>query len=269
MDLPQIGVAAPGKCAQQVERGGRLRIGAHHTLRIVAPGFGIELDPVDIVAEIARQRNITLRFRVRAARFGELARHPPDFHHRHLAGKGHHHRHLQQHAESVADIVGVEFGKAFRAVATLQQEALARRHFGQVGLQRACLTRENQRRIGGQRGLCRSKLCGVVIGRQVPCLMRLPAVGLPILCHCLFAFRKFLRAHRRSSIEEQSLEQRKDRNVRRGPSGAYLPIIALCLAAGIVSASSCPLGMIATFTPSPSPKYLAASACIAAGVVTV
>jgi hypothetical protein len=37
-------------------------------------------------------------------------------------GEGQHHRHLQQHAEGVADVVGDGIGEALGAVAALQQE---------------------------------------------------------------------------------------------------------------------------------------------------
>ena len=70
-----------------------------------------------------------------------------------LAGKGQHHRHLQQHAEGVADIVGVEFGEAFGAIAALEQKALAGRDIGEVGLERARLTGKHQRRKLGERRL--------------------------------------------------------------------------------------------------------------------
>ena len=66
------------------------------------------------------------------------------------AGKGQHHRHLQQHAEGVADIVGMEFGEALGAVAALEQESLAFGHLAERGHQVARLACEHQRRIGLQ-----------------------------------------------------------------------------------------------------------------------
>ena len=60
----------------------------------------------------------------RGARLGELPGHPPDLHHRLLAGESQDDRHLQQHAESVADVVGVEFLEAFGAIPALQQERI-------------------------------------------------------------------------------------------------------------------------------------------------
>ena len=74
----------------------------------------------------------------------ELASDAAHLHHRHAGGIGQHHRHLQQHAEGVADIVGVEFGKAFGAVAAMQQEGLALRHLAKAGHQVAGLAGEHQ-----------------------------------------------------------------------------------------------------------------------------
>ena len=84
------------------------------------------------------------------ARLGELAGDAPDLHHRHAGGEGQHHRHLQQHAERVADIVGMELGEALRAIAALQQESLALRHLGQRRFEVARLAGEHQRRMGLQ-----------------------------------------------------------------------------------------------------------------------
>ena len=66
------------------------------------------------------------------------------------AGEGQHHRHLQEHAEEVADVVGAMLGEAFGAVAALQQERLACSDAGQLLLQLARLTCKNQRRKGGE-----------------------------------------------------------------------------------------------------------------------
>jgi hypothetical protein len=91
-----------------------------------------ELHAVDDVAAIGRQGHGPLHLGRRRARLGELAGHAADLHHRLAAGEGQHHRHLQDQAEGVADIVGGEFLEALGAVAALQQERLA---FGNVGQQ--------------------------------------------------------------------------------------------------------------------------------------
>ena len=89
------------------------------------PRLGGELAAIDIVAAIGRQRHAVLGLEIVGARLGELAGDAAHFHHRHAGGEGQHHRHLQQHAEGVADIVGMEFGEALGAVPALQQESLA------------------------------------------------------------------------------------------------------------------------------------------------
>ena len=120
MDLPQIGIATAGKGAQQVECTGRLRIGTHHAFGIIAALGRIELDTVDVIAEIAGQCHTVLRFSVGAARLGELARHAPYLHHRQLASECQHHSHLQQYLEGIANIVWMKFSKAFGAITALQ-----------------------------------------------------------------------------------------------------------------------------------------------------
>ena len=61
---------------------------------------------------------------------------------------GQHHRHLQEDAEEVADVVGAVLGEALGAVAALQQEGLARGDLGQRLLQAARLAGKDQRREG-------------------------------------------------------------------------------------------------------------------------
>jgi len=69
------------------------------------------------------------------------------------APKGQHHRHLQQHAEGVADVVGAELREALGAIAALEQKSLAVRHLAQRLGQPPGLAGEDQRRIGPQLGL--------------------------------------------------------------------------------------------------------------------
>ena len=189
MTLPQVGISAARERAQQVERGGCLGIGADHALRIVAARLGVEFDPVDVIAEVARQGDRTLGLRIRAARLGELARHAANLHHRPLAGESHDDRHLQQHAERVADVVRVELGKAFRAVPALQQETVAVGNGGQIGLQRTRFARKHQRGVVRKSRLGLRQRGGVLVSRQVPRFVRLPGFRGPVACHCLFVDR--------------------------------------------------------------------------------
>ena len=121
----EIGVAALREGAQQVQRRRRLPIGLDLPARIGNARFRGELDAVDDVAAIARQFDAVPLLGRRRARLGELAGDAADLHHRRAAGKGQHHRHLQEDAEEVADVVRAMFGEAFGAVAALQQEGLA------------------------------------------------------------------------------------------------------------------------------------------------
>jgi hypothetical protein len=75
-----------------------------------------------------------------------LARDAAQLHHRLAAGEGQHHRHLQDQAEGVADVVGVEFLEALGAVAALQQERAALGHVAEQALETARLARKDQRR---------------------------------------------------------------------------------------------------------------------------
>jgi hypothetical protein len=65
-----------------------------------------------------------------------------------------HNRHLQENAEEVADMIGAVLGKAFRTIATLEQESLAASDRGQAGLQITRFTGEHQWRKGSELPLC-------------------------------------------------------------------------------------------------------------------
>ena len=68
----------------------------------------------------------------RRARLGELAGDAADLDHRQRRREGQHHRHLQEDAKEVADVVGAVLGEAFGAVAAMQQERLAGRDAGEA-----------------------------------------------------------------------------------------------------------------------------------------
>ena len=183
MHMLEIGVAALREGAQQVERCRRLPIGHQHAMRIGnARGLG-ELDAVDDVAAIARQLLAVLRLGRRRARLGELAGDAADLHHRRAAGIGQHHRHLQEHAEEIADGVGAMLGEALGAIAALQQKRLARGDPGELGLQLARLAGEHQRREGRKLLLDVVERGPVGINRDLLDRPRAPAVWAPTGCH--------------------------------------------------------------------------------------
>lgn len=118
--------------AQQVERCGGLKIGLQHPVRIGDARSGGEADIIDDIAAIGGKLRIALFLKIRGTRLGELPGHAPDLHHRLFRRKGQHHRHLQENAECVADIVAAELSEAFSAVAALKQEGFAFRHIGEL-----------------------------------------------------------------------------------------------------------------------------------------
>ncbi len=116
----EIGVAAGGEGAQQVQRRGRLAVRLELAARIGLPRFRAEVDVVDDVAAIGGQRDAVDGFEVGRAGFGELAGDPADLDDRRPRRKRHHDRHLQEDAEEVADVVGRMLGEALGAVAALE-----------------------------------------------------------------------------------------------------------------------------------------------------
>ena len=112
-----------------------------------------ELDGIDAgddVAPVAGQLHPVLDFHRFGTRLGELAGQAADLDHRAGGAEGQDHGHLQQHAEGIADIVGMKFGETFRAVAALQEESLAVGDSGQGLFQAPGLAGEDQRRITAQ-----------------------------------------------------------------------------------------------------------------------
>ncbi len=183
MHLVQVGVAALGEGAQQVQRRGRLVVALHQALRIGHARLGVELHAVDDVAAIGRQLDAADGLGRGGARLGELAGHAADLHHRQGGAEGQHHRHLQQHAEGVADVVGGEFREALGAVAALQQEGLALRHVAQRFLEPPRLAGKHQRRIALQALFHRLELGRIRIVRNLRHRLGPPAVRRPLRVH--------------------------------------------------------------------------------------
>ena len=141
--LMQVGKAALGKSAEQVQGRGRLGVALHHARGVGGARSRREFDTVNDIAAIAGQCRVALSLRIRGARLGELARHATDFDHRHPGFEGEHDGHLQDDPEQVADIVGGEVLEALGAIATLHQESSASRNIGERGAQAAGLAGKN------------------------------------------------------------------------------------------------------------------------------
>src|SRR6185437_12986748 len=119
----------------------------------------------------------------RRARLGELAGNASDLHHRQRGGIGEHDRHLQEHAEEVADIVGAVLGEALRAIAALQQESLPLGHARERLFQVAGLACKNERRKGRKLLLDVGQSLRVRIVRHLLDRLLAPAIGAPTLGH--------------------------------------------------------------------------------------
>ena len=182
MHTVHVGKTAGREGADKVQRARRLGVGLQHLLGIGGPCGRREVEIVDDVATVGRQFDAILDFRRGRARLGELPRHPADLDDRNLGAVGQHHGHLQHHLERVADLIGVERGKAFGAIAALQQERLALGRGGQFALQAPGLAGKDQRRIRRQPCFHRAKRLGVkIVGHLHP--RQFPPVALCPVAH--------------------------------------------------------------------------------------
>ena len=144
---------------------------------------GRELRTVDDVAAVARQLLAALLLGRRGARLGELAGDAPHLHHLRVAGEGQDQRHLQEQLEIVADIVGLVLLEALRAVAALQQEALAAGYARQLLLEGAHLLDEHERGEVAQVALHLFQRRLVRVLRHLEDRLPPPAVQPPRLSH--------------------------------------------------------------------------------------
>ena len=151
--LVQVGVAAGGEGAAQVQRHGRAVVGAQQAAGIGRPGRRGEVEAVDRVAAVGGQLDAVARPRsCRGPRLGELPGHPADLDHRDAGPVGQHDGHLQQGLQLGAHGLGGGAGERLGAVAALQHERLAAGDRGQPVPQLIALAGEDQRRQPGQLG---------------------------------------------------------------------------------------------------------------------
>ena len=179
MRVRQIGVAAGGEGAQQVERRRRLPIGLELPARIGRARLRRELGAVDDVAAIGRQLDAAALFGRRSARLGELAGDAADLDHRRRRRIGQHHRHLQEQAEEIADVVGAVLGETLGAIAALQQKSVAGRDLRQRALEVARLAGKNQRRKARKLRLDVGERLGVGVVGHLHDRLGAPGIGAP------------------------------------------------------------------------------------------
>ena len=150
--LAQVGVAAGDEGAHEVQRRGGGVVDLDQPLRVGDARLGGEVVAVDGVAAVGREGHAVAGLEVGAARLGVLPGQPAELHHRHGRGVGQHDRHLEQHPQLVADVVGGDAGEGLGAVAALEQEGLAAGDRGDLGGQVVALAGEDERRRGPQSG---------------------------------------------------------------------------------------------------------------------
>ena len=126
--LREVGEAALGEGAQQVERRRRLVVGARPGASgSGTAGVGDRSVVVDDVAAERRHLDVADALGGDGAGLGELPGDAADLHDRHAGAVGEDDRHLQDDLQLVPDRVGGEVGERLGAVARLEQEGLARR----------------------------------------------------------------------------------------------------------------------------------------------
>ena len=183
MDAVQIGITALGKGSQQIQRRGRLAVCLDHPLRVGLARRFVEIEAVNNVAAVGGQSDAVAGLGVGRTRLSELSGEPTELDHRAAGAKGKHDRHLQQHLEHVADVVGVKFGEALGAVAALQQKRLTGRDIRQPLFEASSLPGKDQGRKAPQRLLDIGERRLVGIARHLPYRQTAPAVRGPFLAH--------------------------------------------------------------------------------------
>ena len=139
----QVGEAALGERAQQVQRGRRMVVRLDDARRVgSASGFG-ERDVVHDVAAERGERDTVNGLLGRRAGLCVLPGDSADLHHWHAGRVGERHRHLQDDPQLLADVVGARVER-LGAIAGLQQERLAPGHFCQQRGKRACLAGKDE-----------------------------------------------------------------------------------------------------------------------------
>ncbi len=144
VDLAQVGVPAGDEGPDHAQRRRRGAVHLQEPARVGHARLGGELEAVDRVATVRRQRHAGPGLEVGGARLGVLPGEPAQLHHGHRRGVGQHDRHLQQDPQLVAGVVGGDAGERLGAVTALEQERLALGDRGELGGQLVALAGVDQ-----------------------------------------------------------------------------------------------------------------------------
>ncbi|VVN58817.1 hypothetical protein PS685_02935 [Pseudomonas fluorescens] len=169
--LVQVGKAALGKGAQQVQGGGGLVIGLQQAFRVWHAAFFIKADAVDDIASIGRQGHAVDGFVIGRARLGELPGHAPDLDHRAPCREGHDNGHLQQDLERVANLGCRKLRKTLGTITALKQKRPALSDLGKLSAQLPGFAGKYQWRVTGQalldaQQVRRVRVVGLLLDRQ-------------------------------------------------------------------------------------------------------
>ena len=144
--LGEIGEAAVREGADEVERGRGLVVDPQQPRRIGRPRLERRRVVVDHVTEERRQLEVPHALRRLRSRLRELARDPADLHERQPGAVDHHHRHLQEDLQLLADRDRAEVAKRLGALARLEQKRPAAGDVAERRLEVSRLAREHERR---------------------------------------------------------------------------------------------------------------------------
>ena len=176
----QVGEAAIDQRAHEIHGHRRTRMRLDHPARIRDARLGSEFLLVHQVAAIAGQGHAVAGFGIGGTRLGVLAGEAAHAHHRQAQAMHQHQAHLQQDFQAVGNQPGLAVAEAFRAIAALQQEALAFLRFGQLLLQRENFPGSHQRRQPPQLAQRRFQRLRIRIGGHLHRRARAPGSGRPL-----------------------------------------------------------------------------------------
>ena len=120
------------------------------SLRVGLTRLGRELEGVDGVTAIARQRHAVARLHVGGTRLGVLSGDAPDLNDRQRCAVGEYDGHLQERLDLQTHVVGRRLRERLRAVASHEDEGLAARGRTHPRAQVIDLAREHERRLTAQ-----------------------------------------------------------------------------------------------------------------------
>ena len=135
VDPAEVGEAALGEGAQQVQRRGRLVVGLHETVGRRHPSSLGGCRVVDDVPAERRQVDAADPLERGRARLGELTGDAADLHDGNAQRVGQHDRHLQNDAQLLPDVDRGELLETLSTVAGLKEERVARGDVAECGLE--------------------------------------------------------------------------------------------------------------------------------------